>query len=118
MLVSIVAVIVNVLAGHGGFTQALISLANASDPTVPNGTVAGVFASMFGPDPLNLLGVVVLTSLGTWGLPQMVQKFYAIESESGHHERRHHLDHLRGRRRGRLRTSSAASDACSPTSST
>ena len=28
-----------------------------------------------------LLGVVLLTSLGTWGLPQMVQKFYAIKSE-------------------------------------
>ncbi len=27
------------------------------------------------------LGVVILTSLGTWGLPQMVQKFYAIKSE-------------------------------------
>ncbi|MBQ5562768.1 MAG: hypothetical protein IIT39_05230, partial [Clostridia bacterium] len=26
-------------------------------------------------------GVVILTSLGTWGLPQMVQKFYAIKSE-------------------------------------
>jgi SSS family solute:Na+ symporter len=41
-----------------------------------------VFASFFGPDPINLLGVVLLTSLGTWGLPQMVQKFYAIKSES------------------------------------
>jgi len=41
----------------------------------------GVFASMFGPDPMSLLGVVVLTSLGAWGLPQMVQKFYAIKSE-------------------------------------
>jgi SSS family solute:Na+ symporter len=30
---------------------------------------------------VNLLGVVLLTSLGTWGLPQMVQKFYAIKSE-------------------------------------
>ena len=38
--------------------------------------------SVFGPDPLNLLGVVVLTSLGTWGLPQMVHKFYAIKSEN------------------------------------
>ena len=28
-----------------------------------------------------LIGVVLLTSLGTWGLPQMVQKFYAIKSE-------------------------------------
>lgn len=35
----------------------------------------------FGPDPLNLLGVIILTSLGTWGLPQMVGKFYAIKSE-------------------------------------
>ena len=41
----------------------------------------GVFASFFGPDPVNLLGVVILTSLGTWGLPQMVQKFYAIKNE-------------------------------------
>lgn len=30
---------------------------------------------------MGLLGVVLLTSLGTWGLPQMVQKFYAIRSE-------------------------------------
>ncbi|MFR4198290.1 MAG: sodium:solute symporter family transporter [Ruminococcus sp.] len=37
--------------------------------------------SIFGPDPLNLFGVVILTSLGTWGLPQMVHKFYAIKSE-------------------------------------
>ena len=34
---------------------------------------------MFGPDPVNLLGVVILTSLGTWGLPQMVGKFYAVK---------------------------------------
>ncbi len=41
-----------------------------------------MFNSFFGPDPVGLLGVVILTSLGTWGLPQMVQKFYAIKSES------------------------------------
>jgi SSS family solute:Na+ symporter len=40
-----------------------------------------VLASFFGPDPLSLLGVVILTSLGTWGLPQMVSKFYSIKSE-------------------------------------
>ena len=50
------------------------------------GTVPGIYASFFGPDPLNLLGVVVLTSLGTWGLPQMVQKFYAIKSEEAIHK--------------------------------
>ena len=41
----------------------------------------GAFTSFFGPDPLNLLGVVILTSLGTWGLPQMVHKFYTIRDE-------------------------------------
>ena len=41
----------------------------------------GAFASFFGPDPLNLLGVIILTSLGTWGLPQMVHKFYTIKNE-------------------------------------
>ena len=41
----------------------------------------GLLASFFGPDPMNLLGVVILTSLGTWGLPQMVHKFYAIKDE-------------------------------------
>ena len=35
---------------------------------------------------MNLLGVVILTSLGTWGLPQMVQKFYAIKSEDSIHK--------------------------------
>ncbi len=40
----------------------------------------------FGPDPLALLFVVILTSLGTWGLPQMVGKFYAIKSEKDIHK--------------------------------
>jgi SSS family solute:Na+ symporter len=54
-------------------------LARISDETVS--TTPGIFASFFGPDPLNLMFVVILTSLGTWGLPQMVQKFYAIKDE-------------------------------------
>ncbi|MBP3656054.1 MAG: sodium:solute symporter [Clostridia bacterium] len=79
MIVGIVAVIGAVLKGQGGFMAALDKLGQVSDPAVSS--TPGVFASFFGPDPLNLLGVVVLTSLGTWGLPQMVQKFYAIKSE-------------------------------------
>lgn len=77
MLVGIVAVIAAVLAGNGGFTEAIVSLSQIPSETSP---MDGAFVSMFGPDPLNLLGVVILTSLGTWGLPQMVQKFYAIKS--------------------------------------
>lgn len=80
MLVGIVAVIASVLMGQGGFTEAVKTLSNVTDASVPEG-MQGAFTSMFGPDPLNLLGVVILTSLGTWGLPQMVQKFYAIKSE-------------------------------------
>ena len=79
MLVGIVAVIGAVLKGQGGFLEALKGLAEVSDPAVSD--APGVFNSFFGPDPINLLGVVLLTSLGTWGLPQMVQKFYAIKSE-------------------------------------
>ena len=79
MLIGIVAVIGAVLGSQGGFLAALQGLAQVTDESVS--TVPGVFNSFFGPDPLNLLGVVILTSLGTWGLPQMVQKFYAIRSE-------------------------------------
>ena len=79
MLGGIVAVIATVLHGQGGFLAALDKLGQVSDPAVS--ATPGVFASFFGPDPINLLGVVLLTSLGTWGLPQMVQKFYAIKSE-------------------------------------
>ena len=80
MLVGIVAVIAAVLASKGGFMEAYQGLAQISDETVS--TAPGVFASFFGPDPLNLMFVVILTSLGTWGLPQMVQKFYAIKDEN------------------------------------
>ena len=79
MIFGICAVIAAVLNSQGGFMAALKGLAEVSDPAVS--TTPGVFASFFGPDPLNLLGVVLLTSLGTWGLPQMVQKFYAIKDE-------------------------------------
>ena len=75
MLVGIVAVVFSVLNANGGFSEALRGLAEVE------GSAPGVYNSFFGPEPLNLLFVIVLTSLGTWGLPQMVQKFYAIKSE-------------------------------------
>lgn len=84
MLFGIVIIIAAVLMSKGGFMESLNGLATVSDATVS--TQPGVFASFFGPDPLNLLGVVILTSLGTWGLPQMVQKFYAISDESAIHK--------------------------------
>ena len=79
MLAGIVTVIAAVLNSKGGFTASLDSLARITDETASS--APGIFASFFGPEPLNLLFVVILTSLGTWGLPQMVQKFYAIKNE-------------------------------------
>ena len=75
MLFGIVAVIASVLNGYGGFSESVKKLAEIESD------VPGVYASFFGPDLPGLLGVVLLTSLGTWGLPQMVHKFYAIKDE-------------------------------------
>ncbi len=79
MLFGIVIVIGAVLSGHGGFLGAIKELAQVQAPETAD--MPGAFASFFGPDPLNLFGVIILTSLGTWGLPQMIQKFYAIKDE-------------------------------------
>ncbi len=80
MLFGIVAIIVAVLNAQGGFAAAVDKL--ASLPSDADPAANGGFASWFGPDPWGLLGVVVLTSLGTMGLPQMVGKFYSITDES------------------------------------
>ena len=81
MIFGIIAVIAAVLNGQGGFYEAIKSLAEIESDVPLTMGQKGVFASFFGPDLPNLLGVVVLTSLGTWGLPQMVHKFYAIKDE-------------------------------------
>lgn len=81
MLVGICAVIGAVLSGQGGLVEAIRKMAEIpSDVPVTMGQ-PGAFTSFLGTDPINLLGVVILTSLGTWGLPQMVGKFYAIKDE-------------------------------------
>ncbi|MCR4739350.1 MAG: sodium:solute symporter [Lachnospiraceae bacterium] len=85
MLVGISAVILAILSQNGGLNAAVMELAKIpSDVPVTMGQ-QGAFTAFFGTDPLNLLGVVILTSLGTWGLPQMVQKFYAIRDEKAVH---------------------------------
>lgn len=73
MLVGIVAVIFAVLNQNGGFMKSTELLAEKS---------GWEYASFMGPDPVFLVVVVLLTSLGTWGLPQMVGKFYAISNEA------------------------------------
>ena len=77
MLGGISAVVICVISNKGGWSSAISQLGAISDAGVPENTLN----SLFGPDPINLIGVVILTSLGTWGLPQMVQKFYAIKDD-------------------------------------
>lgn len=81
MLGGIAAVIAAVLSGQGGFMAAITKLSLIPSESAATAGQLGAYTSFFGPDPLNLLGVVVLTSLGAWGLPQMIHKFYAIKDE-------------------------------------
>ncbi|RGB67264.1 sodium:solute symporter family transporter [Provencibacterium massiliense] len=79
MLGGIVAVVLAILNTQGGFIAAIEKLSGIPCESAP--ALSGAYASFFGPDPVGLLGVVILTSLGTWGLPQMVHKFYTIKNE-------------------------------------
>ncbi len=78
MLFGIAAVVLAVLKTQGGFTAAIEAL---SQIPAENSAQQGAFTSFFGPDVFGLIGVVLLTSLGTLGLPQMIGKFYAIKDE-------------------------------------
>lgn len=82
MLFGISAVIYSVLHANGGLLSSMQKLSEVES----DGWTGGAFTSFLGPDPLALLFVVLLTSLGTWGLPQMVNKFYAIKSEDDIHK--------------------------------
>lgn len=74
MLVGILLIVGFVLANPnvGGLSRAMESL-SAVDPGLASLTGAkGIWP---------LLSIILLTSLGTWGMPQMTHKFYAIRDE-------------------------------------
>ncbi len=79
MLIGIVAVVGSILNVNGGLIKSLEALSVIPSAEAPN--LNGAYVSFLGPNPLSLLGVILLTSLGTWGLPQMVHKFYTIKNE-------------------------------------
>ena len=83
-VIGIIAVIAVALGSKGGYTSAIQQLAAVPPDAGAKGLAAaqGAFTSFLGPDPISLLGVLILTSLGTWGLPQMVARFYSIKSET------------------------------------
>ncbi len=66
-------VMIGIMVGNGGGLTEVISKIRINYAAhVPEGARPGML----------LLGsLVFMTSLGTWGLPQMVQKFYAIKNE-------------------------------------
>lgn len=81
MLAGIVAIIAAVLNTKGGLFESIVQLSKIETASGDMAGMSGGFTSLLGPDPINLIGVVILTSLGTWGLPQMVHKFYTIKDE-------------------------------------
>ncbi len=76
MLIGVAFMIFFILSNPavGGLRSGLQKLSEI--PDVGSGLV-----SAFSANPLNLIGLIILTSLGTWGLPQMVHKFYAIKDD-------------------------------------
>ena len=83
MLVGVVCLVVAVLShdsvgGISGLIQNLGSF--ESLPGDPNPTTGAQLTNIFGGSAFKFLCVnIMLTSFGTWGLPQMIGKFYAIK---------------------------------------
>lgn len=68
--IAMVAILVN---KGGGFSEIIGNISSAYNTHMPVGKRPGT---------LLLLSLVFMTSFGTWGLPQMIQKFYAVKDES------------------------------------
>jgi SSS family transporter len=84
MIVGVVLMVGYILRAPevGGFTEAYDKLKAAAPSTVeawPPWNLSPFSWDAFWASPaVALLSLVILTSLGVWGLPQMVHKFYAI----------------------------------------
>ena len=70
MVVGSIAMVAVLMGKGGGVAASLTAVAENYPVHVPNP-----------PGTLLLVSLVFMTSFGTWGLPQMVQKFYAIKNE-------------------------------------
>ena len=83
MLVGVVCLVVAVLKHDsvGGIGHLMENLRNfTSLPNDPNPTTGAQLTSIFGGSSFKFLCFnIMLTSFGTWGLPQMIGKFYAIK---------------------------------------
>ncbi len=83
MIIGVVCLVFAVLnhenvGGLGGFIENLGNF--QSLPNDPNPTTGNQLTNIFGGNSFKFLCVnIMLTSFGTWGLPQMIGKFYAIK---------------------------------------
>jgi Na+/pantothenate symporter len=86
MIVGVVCLVVAVfnhenVGGFAGFMENLGNFQSAAGD--PNPTTGGQLTHLFGGSSFKFLCVnIMLTSFGTWGLPQMIGKFYAIKDTS------------------------------------
>jgi len=83
MLVGVICLVAAVLSHDtvGGIAGLMENLGNfQSLPTDPNPTTGAQLTDLFGGSAFKFLCFnIMLTSFGTWGLPQMIGKFYAIK---------------------------------------
>lgn len=83
MIVGVVCLVVAVLrhGNVGGISGLVENLRHfQSLPNDPNPITGGQLTNLFGGSAFKFLCVnIMLTSFGTWGLPQMIGKFYAIK---------------------------------------
>ena len=83
MIVGVVCLVVTVLSNEavGGISGLVENLrAFESLPGDPNPTTGAQLSDIFGGSAFEFLSFnIMLTSFGTWGLPQMIGKFYAIK---------------------------------------
>ena len=86
MIVGVVSLVVVVfnhenVGGFGGFIENLSNFVSKEGD--PNPTTGSQLTNIFGGKSFKFLCFnIMLTSFGTWGLPQMIGKFYAIKDTS------------------------------------
>ena len=72
MIIGSILMITVLIGKSGGLVNTIAQIAEKYPAHIPAGRV---------PSPFMLFSLVFMTSFGTWGLPQMVQKYYAIRDE-------------------------------------
>lgn len=73
MIIGSIAMVAVMVGEAGGVSKAIAAVQSEYSAHVPSGAQPGW---------LMIFSLVFMTSFGTWGLPQMVQKFYAIKNEA------------------------------------